>query len=71
MGHMSRIETIKQRTGWTQYDIAARLGVTQSAVSRWEAKGDKLPTRTHRLLDLLEIAMAAERGISRRPSVRK
>lgn len=66
---MSRIEQIRERTGWTQLEIAQRLGVNRSTVTRWQAKGDEIPERCHRLLDLLELStVAAGRRTRRRPT---
>lgn len=37
------LRALRQRGGWTQAQIAARMGVTQSAVTRWE-RGERTPT---------------------------
>lgn len=31
-----QIKALRKRRGWTQLDLATRLGVEQSTVSRWE-----------------------------------
>ena len=31
-----QIKTLRKTRGWTQLDLATRLGVEQSTVSRWE-----------------------------------
>ena len=31
-----KIKTLREKRGWTQLDLATRLGVEQSTVSRWE-----------------------------------
>ena len=31
-----QIKTLREKRGWTQLDLATRLGVEQSTVSRWE-----------------------------------
>ena len=32
---------VRSEAGWSQAELAARLGTTQSAVSRWERGGDE------------------------------
>lgn len=32
-----RLETLRQSTGMNQYEVAAKLGVDQSTISRWES----------------------------------
>ena len=31
-----QIKTLREKRGWTQLELATRLGVEQSTVSRWE-----------------------------------
>ena len=31
-----QIKSLREKRGWTQLDLATRLGVEQSTVSRWE-----------------------------------
>jgi transcriptional regulator with XRE-family HTH domain len=31
------IKTLREKRGWTQHQLADRLGVEQSTISRWEA----------------------------------
>ena len=42
----ARIRTRRQALGWTQVELAARVGVSESTVIRWE-KG-KMPPSRHR-----------------------
>lgn len=34
-----RVQAVRQARGWTQGDLASRLGVTQAQVSWWECFG--------------------------------
>jgi len=40
---MNQIKTLRQATGMTQVELAARVGVSQAAVANWE-KGTADPT---------------------------
>lgn len=35
-----RIKELREAAGWTQSELAARAGVSQSRLSRWESSGD-------------------------------
>jgi transcriptional regulator with XRE-family HTH domain len=48
-----RLAEVRADTGLSQEDVAAALGVTQSAVSRWET-GDTAP-RARRAAELVEL----------------
>jgi DNA-binding XRE family transcriptional regulator len=48
-----RIRQVREARRWTQRDLAARMGVDTSLVSRWE-NGETLPA-FHRLLLLAEV----------------
>ncbi len=39
------IRQLRQARGWTQFDVALGLGVTQSAVAKWER--GRVPTPGH------------------------
>lgn len=47
------IQVRRQRRGWSQGFLASELGVSQSAVARWEA-GTRTPRGTQ-LLDLMAL----------------
>ncbi len=38
-----RVKALRQRRGWSQSELARRLGVQESQVSRWECKTQNLP----------------------------
>lgn len=42
------IRQVRQKQGWTQADLAERLGVSQSTISFWE-RGVETPSLTHRV----------------------
>ena len=42
-----KVKELCKRKGWTQEDLAREIGVTLSAVQRWEKQGGK-PTRLPR-----------------------
>jgi transcriptional regulator with XRE-family HTH domain len=44
VGHLLR--AMRRRRGWTQQDVASRVGVRQSAVARWE-RAEARPSATH------------------------
>jgi hypothetical protein len=43
---------LRQRLGFKQHDFWARVGVTQSAGSRYESSGRPLPTPIQMLIEL-------------------
>jgi transcriptional regulator with XRE-family HTH domain len=45
-----RVETERKRLGITQSDLAAKIGVTQGTVSRWESNQATPDPKTARLL---------------------
>ena len=47
------IRQMRQAHGWTQAELAGRLGVTPDLVARWE-RGDERPTLS-KLLDLAKV----------------
>lgn len=55
MGYLAALKSLRQRKGWTQGDLAERLGVEQPTVQRWEA-GKREPN----LAQLLELAKILE-----------
>lgn len=36
MGHLERMAELRKRKGWTQTDLAERMGVEQPTIGRWE-----------------------------------
>ena len=42
------IRQLRQERGWTQLDLAARVGVTRAVISRWE-RGVTRPWPRHRM----------------------
>ncbi len=54
------IRQLRQDRGWTQMDLARRLGVDQGAISNWE-RGQRRPYRRHqqRLADLFGVSVEA------------
>lgn len=62
------IKALRQERGWNQFDLAIRLGVDQTTVSRWE--NDKPMNETAR--KLFERVIQENPPVSRkRPSKRK
>lgn len=62
------IRDVRRRRGWSQLDLAARLGTTTATVSRWE-RGKAWP-RYHRLRALavlLDVPPATLRRPRRQP----
>lgn len=47
------IRTLREAAGMRQYELAARLGISQASVSAWEC-GDSTPT-TENLVKLADI----------------
>jgi transcriptional regulator with XRE-family HTH domain len=43
-----RVKALRQKTGWSQEDLAREVGVSLSTVQRWERKGGK-PIRLARM----------------------
>jgi transcriptional regulator with XRE-family HTH domain len=65
------IKAIMERRGWTQEQLAKRLGTTQSIVSRWLAGAEPRGPKRDRLRDLAdESGIIVERPRSERRSVR-
>jgi transcriptional regulator with XRE-family HTH domain len=52
------IRATRQQRGWTQHDLARKLGVSQTLVSLWE-HGARLPSRS-RLADLRQLGMEVD-----------
>ena len=54
------IRQLRQARGWRQVDLAAHLGVTDTAVANWEG-GRRWPSPTHRqrLADLFGVNVEA------------
>ena len=54
------IRQFRQERGWTQLDVARRLGVTEGTVSRWE-RGERVPqpATQQRLADLFGVPVGA------------
>lgn len=52
------IKSYRERTGLTQADLASRLGVTQSTVSRFETGALAVDARTRLALEAIESALA-------------
>ena len=54
------IRQLREERGWTQEQVAGRLGVQQAAVSQWEL-GRTMPSRRHRqaLADLFGVSVEA------------
>lgn len=65
------IRDARRRKGWTQGDLAARLGVSMRTVSRWES-GASAPRfkERERLTELLGIPMLSAVSRRRRPATR-
>ena len=40
------MRAMRQRKGWSQEQVAARLGVTRNAITQWES-GDRMPSQEH------------------------
>ncbi len=54
------IRQLREERGWTQQDLARRLGVTQGGVSTWErGRGTPWPKYQHRLADLFGVPVEA------------
>jgi len=54
------IRQLRQARGWTQEQLARRVGVTQSGVSTWErGRGTPWPKLQQRLADLFGVSVAA------------
>ncbi len=52
------IRQFRQARGWSQPDLAQRLGVTQGAVSMWErGRGVPRPKYQQRLADLFGVSV--------------
>lgn len=50
---MPTIRQLRDQAGWTQVELAERLGVTANTVARWE-RGEVSPdNRSRRLLELV------------------
>ena len=52
-----RIAALRRERGWTQYDLAAAVGVCRNTVSRWERDAARIQSVDHvrGLADVLEI----------------
>lgn len=55
---MLRIRQLRERAGLRQYELAAKMGVKQSSVQKWEV-GTSYPTYPHllALADLLGVTV--------------
>lgn len=53
------LRALRQLLGWSQGRLAEELGVSQSAVSRWENDDRTIPGPVQRLLERLEREQAA------------
>lgn len=53
-----QIKTLRETRGWTQLQLAERLGIEQSTVSRWE-RGQSRPVGIY--LTFLERLLAGKR----------
>ena len=54
------IRQLRQERGWSQPDLAQRLGVTQGAVSTWErGRGVPRPKHQRHLADLFGVPIEA------------
>lgn len=42
-----KVKALRKKNGWTQEELAQKIGVTLSTVQRWEKKGGQ-PTRLPR-----------------------
>ncbi|MFC1906672.1 multiprotein-bridging factor 1 family protein [Chloroflexota bacterium] len=47
------VKKLRKKQGWTQEDLAYRLGVSLSTVQRWESKGGKPTQLARRALEKL------------------
>lgn len=56
------IKSYRERTGLTQADLASRLGLTQSTVSRFETGALAVDARTRLALEAIEAALPKERA---------
>ena len=65
MDHVKLINTIMERKGWTQRNLASALGVQQTTISRWLSKPDCRINRA-RIGQLNELLQGAskEAGLS-------
>lgn len=53
------LRALRQLLGWSQGRLAEELGVSQSAVSRWENDDRTIPGPVQRLLERLDREQAA------------
>jgi transcriptional regulator with XRE-family HTH domain len=58
------IRETRRRRGWSQFDVAARLGTTTATVSRWE-RGQAWPR--YQRLRALAVLLEVPPGALRRP----
>ena len=60
MTERKTIRQLRQERGWTQLDVARRLGVSESIVSWWE-RGERVPrpATQQRLADLFGVPVGA------------
>lgn len=66
---MTRIKELREAKGWTQSDLADRLGVHQQAISKYERKTVDLDTDTiRRLCSIFDCTADYLLGISSRRS---
>ncbi len=64
---MKSIRAFRQERGWTQFELALRLGVPPQAVRRWES-GHEAPSVPHlrRLAGVFDLRIAATAGTESR-----
>lgn len=48
-----RIKALRERHGWSQYDLADEMGVRQPTISRWESGSEEPAGPSRKLLDIL------------------
>ena len=64
---MKHLRQLREKCGWSQLDLALRLGVSQAAVSKWES-GQVAPSETNRYRLLVLFATAPPRDTPGAPA---